>query len=105
MIRAVVYCLAAMFSSFVAAAGQSEHTYKPLAGYVPDEATAIKIAVAVWEPIYGAAHIAGEKPYHATLHRGVWIVTGSLRRGMTGGVALAEISKEDGCITRISHGK
>jgi hypothetical protein len=29
------------------------HNYKPAQGYVPDAATAIKIAVAVWEPIYG----------------------------------------------------
>ena len=29
----------------------TEHNYKPLQGYVPDAATAIKIAVAVWGPI------------------------------------------------------
>jgi hypothetical protein len=39
-------------------------------GYVPDAVTAIKIAVAVWEPIYGAEHIATE------LNNGVWIVAG-----------------------------
>jgi hypothetical protein len=72
---------------------------------VRDQATAIKIAVAAWEPIYGAAHIAGEKPYHAALHRGVWTVTGSLPKGMKGGVAVAEISEENGRIIRISHGK
>jgi len=72
---------------------------------VRNQATAIKIAVAAWEPIYGAAHIAGEKPYHATLHRGVWTVTGSLPKGMKGGVAVADISAQDGRIIRISHGK
>jgi hypothetical protein len=72
---------------------------------VRDQATAITIAVAAWEPIYGAAHIAGQKPYHATLHQGVWTVTGSIPKGMKGGVAVAEISVEDGRIIRISHGK
>src|ERR1700726_3221135 len=72
---------------------------------VRDQATAIKIAVAAWEPIYGTAHIAGEKPYHATLHRGVWTVTGSIPKGMKGGVALAEISEEGGRIIHITHGK
>lgn len=103
--RVVYYCLAALFSAALIAQGEPLHTYKPPAGYVPDEATATKIAVAVWEPIYGVEHIARERPYHATLRRGIWTVTGSLPQGMNGGVALAEISKEDGRITRISHGK
>jgi NTF2 fold immunity protein len=32
-------------------------------------------------------------------------VEGSLPKGAKGGVALAEISKEDGRIIRVSHGK
>ena len=72
---------------------------------VRDRASAIKIAVAAWEPIYGPAHIAGEKPYHASLSGGIWTVTGSLPKGMKGGVAVAEISEADGHIIRISHGK
>ncbi|PYK35505.1 MAG: hypothetical protein DME54_04580 [Verrucomicrobia bacterium] len=75
------------------------------AGYAPDSATAIKIALAVWEPIYGAAVIAGEKPYHATLRDGVWTVTGSLPGRMKGGVAIAEIPKQDGRILLVSHTK
>jgi hypothetical protein len=45
-------------------------------GHVPDAVTAIKIAVAVWESIYGAEHIATERPYRAALNNGVWIVEG-----------------------------
>ena len=75
------------------------------ASYVPDEATAIKIAVAVWEPIYGAAHIAGERPYHATLRDGVWIVTGSVPRGAKGGAAFAKISQKDGRVLFVTHYK
>ncbi len=73
---------------------------------VPDAETAIKVAVAVWEPIYGKKEIAGEKPYKASLDaHGVWIVEGSLPKGMHGGVAVAEIEKDNGKILRISHGK
>ena len=42
-------------------------------GYVPNSDSAIKIAVAVWDPIYGAAQIMREKPYHATLRDGIWM--------------------------------
>lgn len=80
-------------------------SYKPDAGFVPDEETAIAIAVAVWNPIYGKKHIDGEKPFHATLKNGVWSVSGSLPDGWVGGVAEAEISKEDGRILKIIHGK
>ena len=81
------------------------HNYKPPAGYVPDAATAIRIAVAVWEPIYGKKQISSEKPYHATLKDGVWVVEGSLPDDALGGVAIAEISKSDGTILRVSHGQ
>ena len=90
-------------------AGEPKHTYVPPAGYVPDAATAIKIAVAVWEPIYGARTIAGEKPYKATLAGDIWTVTGSMPAisrliPAPGGVAEADISKQDGRILRVSHG-
>jgi hypothetical protein len=90
----------------VLAAETGKHTFKPKDGYVPDAKTAIKIAVAVWEPIYGEKHIAGEKPYRAQLAtNGVWIVEGSLPARVKGGVAIAEIAKDDGRILRVSHGK
>jgi hypothetical protein len=82
-----------------------KHNVAPDDGYVPTKEVAIKIAVAIWEPIYGADKIADEKPYRATLTEGVWTVKGSLPKGWKGGVALAEISKEDGRIIRVSHGK
>jgi hypothetical protein len=72
----------------------------PAEGYVPTA------EVAVWEPIYGAAKIAEEKPYNATLAEGAWTVEGTLpKRYKKGGVALAEISKRDGRILRVAHGK
>lgn len=89
---------------------EKPHSYVPSAGFVPDKPTAIRIAVAVWIPIYGAKHIQGETPYHATLKNGVWTVEGSLPKPpkgyiAVGGVAIAEISKQDGRILRISHGR
>lgn len=74
-------------------------------GYVPDAETAIKIAVAAWEPIYGKKKIAGEKPYKAELKDGVWVVKGSLPKGWVGGTAEAWISQETGCIIKVIHGK
>ena len=82
-----------------------KHAYRPPQGYVPDATTAKAIVVAVWSPIYGAKHIQSEKPFRVSLKNGVWTVKGSLRRGWKGGVAEAEISKRDGRILRISHGK
>lgn len=74
-------------------------------GYVPDEKTAIDIALKVWIPIYGKETIESEKPYIATLKNGVWVVTGSLPEGMDGGVAEVQISQKDGKVLKIIHGK
>jgi hypothetical protein len=82
-----------------------KYTYIPQEGYVPNEETAIKIAVAVWEPIYGVKKIAQEKPYKAKLQNGVWLVTGSLKPGWVGGVAEIEICKSTAQVVRLSHGK
>lgn len=79
--------------------------YKPKDGYVPDEQTAIAIAVAVWTPIYGKEKIEDEKPYKVQLKNGIWTVTGSLPEGFDGGVAEIDISKMDGRILRVIHGK
>ena len=84
---------------------ESKHNYKPKEGYVPDEKTAIRIAVAVWIPIYGEKKIEGEKPYHAKLDKGIWTVEGSLPEDTLGGTAIAEIAKDDGRILRVSHEK
>ncbi len=82
-----------------------KHNVKPKEGYIPDKETAIKIAVAVWIPIYGKREIEKQKPYNAILYNGIWFVSGSLPKGWIGGVAEAEIIKENGKIIRISHGK
>ena len=82
-----------------------KHNVTPKNGYVPDEATATKIAIAIWEPIYGKEEIKGQSPYNTVLKNGIWEVTGSLPEGWIGGVAVIEIDKETGKINRVSHGK
>ena len=81
-------------------------TYIPPHGYVPDAATAIRIAVAVWEPIYGKEKIASQQPYIASLKGDVWTVVGTFhcKGHCVGGVASAEISKRNGTILRVIHG-
>lgn len=79
--------------------------YIPAKGFVPDEETAVKIAEAVWFPIYGE-NIHAKKPFSAALKNdSIWIVTGTLPEGMKGGVPYAEISKYDCKILSVSHGK
>ena len=81
------------------------HCCRPVEGYVPDAATAIGIAVAIWEPLYGKDAIARQAPYRAALHGDVWLVEGSLGERRLGGVALVEIARDDGRIIRVSHGR
>ena len=92
-------------SATVFADEPQKHSFKPQEGFVPDAKTAMQIAESVWIPIYGEENIQNEKPFNAELLNGVWTVTGSLPKGFVGGVALAEISKVEGCILRVSHGK
>jgi hypothetical protein len=74
-----------------------------------DSQTAIRIAEAVWIPIYGEKMIADEKPFHATLNGDGWTVegsfpgTGSHPGKVGGGTAIAQISKRDGRILKVIH--
>lgn len=74
-------------------------------GYVPNEETAIKIAEAVWLPIYGK-EIYKEKPFHATLKNDtIWVVEGTLKKEADGGTVYAEIHKGNGKILKVTHYK
>lgn len=92
---------------------------KTYTNFVPDSATAIKVAEAVWLPIYGES-IYKEKPYNAKLvGDSVWYVYGYLpksyisidSKGDTtyhifhGGVAEIEIRKSDCFVIKVCHGK
>jgi len=79
--------------------------YQPADGFVPDEATAIAIAVAVWDPVYGKKNITKEAPYRATLKNGSWTVTGTLPKKRVGGIATTVIDKMTGRIIKMYHTK
>lgn len=93
-----------VFINNTALAESPKHSYIPKNGYVPDKQTAIKIAEAIWLPIYGEG-IYNKKPFVAKLQGEVWIVHGSLPSQMIGGVPVIELSKKTGEILRVSHGK
>jgi hypothetical protein len=50
---------------------------KPANGFVPDAATATRIAEAVLIPIFGK-DVTADRPFSAKLNDGVWTVTGTL---------------------------
>ena len=75
----------------------------PKQGPVPTVAAAISIAVKLWSPIYGAEHIARERPYYALLKNGIWTVHGSLPPRTAGGTAILKIRKSDGAVLLLSH--
>jgi hypothetical protein len=71
-------------------------------GYVPNEETAIKVAEALWLPLYGT-NIYSHRPFKATLQDSVWFVKGTLDEGARGGVPYAEIQKKDCKVIRLYH--
>ncbi len=107
-----LFCVASAFAiTFLAvnvqAIGVKHHFYMPKEGFVPDEETAIHIAIAVLVPVYGEATVHSEEPFVATLHKGIWTVSGTVPKitGYHGGVATVEIAKKDARIIRLIHGK
>ena len=104
--RVAICLLATVLISGLRNQDPTVKSYAPPNGFVPDSGTAVRVAVAVWIPIYGASQIRSEQPYVATLKDGVWTVTGTLPRQYNlGGVAMARISKRDGRILFVLHGQ
>jgi hypothetical protein len=81
--------------------------YIPPDGFVPDKETAIKIAEAIWFPIYGKK-VLRQKPYKVKLiDETIWIVEGTLKGipFVVGGTAYIEINKNTGEILKVTHSK
>lgn len=77
----------------------------PSQGCVFNQETAIKIAEAVWLPLYGKM-IYEELPFNTLLIKdSIWIVTGTLPDGMLGGTAFLKMRKQDGKILMVTHYK
>jgi NTF2 fold immunity protein len=99
-----------LISLLAAMAQNVDAGYRPKAGFVPDEKTAIKIAEAVLVPVFGDAQVNFERPFKARLLENEWAVEGSLPRpdgtnNIVGGVAEVRIDKESGCIKSLRHSK
>ena len=110
-------CVMVLFLMFPPKAQQQQTAqlgkdgYKPPNGYVPDAATAVKIAEAVLIPAYGEQKITSERPFKATLDGGVWTVAGTLYCGdgksesCNGGTAMVKLSKDDARVLFMIHYK
>jgi hypothetical protein len=77
----------------------------PAGGFVPDEATAAAIAEAILVPIYGKKSIESQKPFLFYLANDVWTISGQLAPHSLGGVFVLKISKRDGRVLFLSHGR
>jgi hypothetical protein len=100
----------AIFSSLILITSALAQSYRPKEGYIPDSATAVKVAEAVLIPVYGKKQIESEEPFTAKLKNDVWTVQGTLhcpdgKPNCFGGVAEVQISKTDARIRFMSHGK
>ncbi len=72
---------------------------------VPNRNTALEIAKAIWVPIYGE-EVLSKLPFNVKLKdSSIWIVTGTLPKGMKGGIPYIEISMSDCSILKVGHGK
>ncbi len=74
-------------------------------GVIPDEATAVRIAEAVFGPIFGRETVSKFLPYHAQLRDGVWTVYGTLKHGWRGGTPEMSIQKSDGRVVDVWHSR
>jgi hypothetical protein len=75
----------------------------PPQGVVPDENTAVKIAEAVFPPVFGQEIVDKFRPYQAQLKDGVWTVYGTLKPGSRGGTPMIRIRKQDAKVLGVWH--
>lgn len=105
--RSIFICCAGVFLLLSVASFTSQKSQRSnpkVDGYVPDEKTAVRIAEAIWLPIYGE-RIYENRPFKARLINGsIWRVTGTVHTEQ-GGAPIAEIRKSDCQIIRIIHDK
>ncbi len=81
----------------------------PINGFVPDEATAIKIAEAIGLPLFGD-HLIDYKPFYAELKNdSIWHVYGLPKKTwliiQLGGGPEFDIQKKDGKILKVYIGR
>lgn len=75
------------------------------AGFVPDEATAVAITVAVRTAHLGKEQVEKEGPHSAFLEEGIWVLYGKdSPKNSLAPVSLAKIRKSNGAILEIRRG-
>ena len=74
-------------------------------GFVPDEDTAIKIANIIIDKFYSPADTNEHRVLQADLHKDIWYVSGTLKKGYLGGVPQVKIKKSNGEILGIIHSR
>jgi hypothetical protein len=79
--------------------------YQPQAGMIGTARTARSIALIYLTDIYGETTIRRELPLNAVLDHGIWTVTGSLPKGLLGGVAEIRLCQRNGAVIHVVHGK
>lgn len=90
------------------AAAQAQ-SYVPKDGFVPDSATAVKIAEAVLIPAYGRDEVEGGGAYEVTFENGIWTVGWTLdcpeakATTCVGGTAEVKLREADGRILKVIH--
>jgi hypothetical protein len=108
MLKLTISAVTLSLVAFAGAVGDRsvQQSYAPRDGFVPDALTAVRIAEAVLQPVYGRELIGRQRPLIARLEGNVWVVEGTLPRGATlGGVAEVRIAKSNAAILHMSHGK
>ena len=81
------------------------HSYVPKNGFVSDEEIAMKMAELIAKKIYGDARVDAQKPFQAALNGEVWKISGTIPPNFLGGTFEVYLSKVDGRIIRVTHGK
>ena len=82
--------------------GKIDH---PEVDVVPDAKTAIEVAAVILKSIFGDQAIEKQKPFKATLDRGVWVVEGNFPADgkSVGGSSYIGIQKKDGKVIFWNH--
>jgi hypothetical protein len=99
LLRMIAVSLVLMSASH----GATDKSPLPPQGIIPDEVTAVKVAEAVFQPIFGTEEVTKYLPYHAQLKDGVWTVYGTLKPGSRGGTPQMTIQKQDGKVIEVWH--
>ena len=79
---------------------------RPKEGYVPDAATANKIADAVLVAMFGEDYVKNERPFSAVLNNGTWVIHGkTFDEPHPGGSVEIKIDKRSASVLSVTRGK